>query len=267
VRLGISSYAFAWAVGVPGYPVKKAMTAVRLLEKAVELDVACVQIADNMPLQRFDRAGLLGLKEKADSLNVAVEVGTRGLKPENVFAHLDIAELLESPILRVVIDAADFHPSIPEIVEILRRLKPELERRKIRLAVENHDRFKAEEFARIMDSARSEWIGICLDSVNSMGAGEGVEVATEWLAPYTINLHVKEFIVRRIDHQMGFRIEGVPAGQGMLPLEWMLSKLTPGCASAILEQWVPPEKTIEETIAKEDAWARLSIDYLRPYFS
>jgi sugar phosphate isomerase/epimerase len=266
MRLGISSYGFTWAIGVPGYPVKKPMNAVQLLEKAVELDVACIQIADNMPLHHMDHAGLHQLKKTADSLHVAVEIGTRGLKPDNIRTYLDIAEQFESPVLRAVIDAAGFEPAIPEIILIIQQLQPELESRNIKLAIENHDRFKAQEFVQIMDAVQSKFIGICLDSVNSMGAGEGVHVVTELLAPYTFNMHVKEFIIRRIDHKMGFQIEGKPAGQGMLPLEWMLSKLTPNCTSAILEQWVPPEKTIAETIAKEEEWARLSIEYLRTFF-
>ena len=33
--------------------------------------------------------------------------------------------------------------------------------------------------------------------------------------------------------------------------------------NAILEQWPPPETTIEATIAREKAWARESVIYLR----
>ena len=263
MRLGISSYTFTWAVGVPGYAVNNPMSAVQLLEKAVSLEVACVQIADNMPLHLYDHTQLSALKKQAEALQMAVEVGTRGLSPENIHTYLDIAEQFGSPILRAVIDAPDFEPAIPEIIMILRQLRPELEKRRIKLAIENHDRFKVREFVEILEAVPSAFIGICLDSVNSMGAGEGVHIVTEFLAPYTFNLHVKEFVVRRIDHKMGFQIEGRPVGEGMLPLAWMLEKLTPNCTSAILEQWVPPEKTMAETITKEEAWARHSIAYLK----
>lgn len=70
-------------------------------------------------------------------------------------------------------------------------------------------------------------MGICLDSVNSMGAGEGIETIVEVLSPYTVNLHVKDFVVQRVYHMMGFVVEGRPAGQGMLPLEYLLEKLEP----------------------------------------
>jgi len=65
---------------------------------------------------------------------------------------------------------------------------------------------------------------------------------------------------------MGFDIEGKPFGEGCLPLEWIISKLTPKCRTAILELWTPPEENIEKTIKKEIKWAQQSISFLRRYF-
>jgi len=64
---------------------------------------------------------------------------------------------------------------------------------------------------------------------------------------------------------MGFDIEGRPFGEGLMPLEWILSTLTPECRTAVLELWTPPEDTLEETIIKERNWAKQSIDYLRKH--
>ena len=64
-------------------------------------------------------------------------------------------------------------------------------------------------------SRRSQlpYVGICLDTVNSFGSLEGPEVVIETLAPYTVNLHIKDFDIRRTDHNMGFTIFGTPAGR------------------------------------------------------
>lgn len=62
---------------------------------------------------------------------------------------------------------------------------------------------------------------------------------------------------------MGFVIEGCPLGEGMLPVQELLVKVSPRCKSAILEQWTPPEETIEATIEKEARWAEQSIVYLK----
>ena len=80
-----------------------------------------------------------------------------------------------------------------------------------------------------------------------------------------MNLHAKEFTIRRVDHQLGFAIEGCPAGQGRLDVPWLLQELhragrTP---NVILEQWPAPESSIEATIAKEEQWAAASVTYLR----
>jgi len=66
---------------------------------------------------------------------------------------------------------------------------------------------------------------------------------------------------------MGFDIEGLPFGEGSLPLEWMLSQLPGKCKTAILEQWTPPEENLEKTIEKEDKWAKQSILYLRKFIN
>ncbi len=62
---------------------------------------------------------------------------------------------------------------------------------------------------------------------------------------------------------MGFLIQGLPAGDGMLNVPWLLEKVGDRCQSAILELWTPPEKKMEDTIVKEDDWARKSISYLK----
>ncbi len=94
----------------------------------------------------------------------------------------------------------------------------QLESRGIILALENHDRLHASVFRDIVEASSSNNVGICLDCVNSMGIGEDIETVLKFLAPYTVNLHIKDFSVKRVSHKMGFVIEGTPAGQGLLNL-------------------------------------------------
>jgi 3-oxoisoapionate decarboxylase len=263
MKPGISSYTYTWSIGVPGKKPEKPMTVFQLIEKATELEVPIVQIADNLPLDQFSMPELLKIRNFAECLNVQIEVGGRKMTPENLDKHIELAQFFRSPVLRFVIDGKDFQPEIKEIHSIIKTAVPVLEKNKIILAIENHDRFKAVEFAEMVKKAKSDFVGICLDSVNSMGAGEGLESVIEKLAPLTVNLHVKEFLVKRISHQMGFVIEGCPLGEGMLPLEEILQKLPLQCHSAILEQWAPPEDTIVKTIEKEIHWAEKSINYLK----
>jgi sugar phosphate isomerase/epimerase len=266
MKLGISSYTYTWSVGVPGSEPERPWDELNLLHKAMELDVDCLQIADNLPLHSMEEGRLLRLRKAANDASIGLEAGARGMTPDMLEVYVSIAELLGSPILRFVIDGPDFTPSVKEVTAIVRRAVPVLEEKGIRLAIENHDRLLAREFLDIIDSVGSSFVGICLDSVNSMGAGEGIETITSLLAPHTINLHIKEFLVQRHPHMMGFTIEGRPVGNGQLPLRWMLEQLGPACQSAILESWTPPEASLADTMRKEERWARESIEYLKTNF-
>ena len=263
--LGISSYSYTWAVGVPGSLLQKPFTAYDLIDKASSSDVKLIQIADNLPLEDLSNTELKNLVSYSKNKNVSLEFGSRGLTPEHTVKCLKIAENLSSPILRMVIDKPGFEPDLKLIISIIRDLLPEFESRKIRLAIENHDRFKAREFEKIIQSVGSDLVGICLDSVNSLGAGEGFETVSEILLPYTVNVHIKDFTIYRVSHKMGFIIEGRPAGQGMLNISQTIEKLSGmnQCNSAILELWTPPELKIEDTILKEDKWATESIQFLK----
>jgi sugar phosphate isomerase/epimerase len=265
MKLGLSSYTYTWAVGVPGSMPVKPLSSYDLVDKAAASGLNLVQIADNLPLEKMKESELIGLKKYSADKDVEIEIGGRGLTPEHTVKCLEAAKSLNSPILRMVIDGAGFEPELNSVISSIKELVPEFKSRKIKLALENHDRFKAREFEKIILGVGSEWVGICLDSVNSMGAGEGFEEVSKILLPYTINLHIKDFTIRRVSHKMGIIIEGVPAGKGMLNIRELLNKLyfTNSCGSVILELWTPPEKEIEATILKEKKWADESIEYLK----
>ena len=265
MRLGISSYTYTWAVGVPNSMPLKPLSSTDLVDKAVASDLKLVQIADNLPLEKMKENELVALRKYGEGKGVEIEMGGRGLTPDHTMKCLEAAKLLNSPILRMVIDGSGYEPDIKYVISVVRELIPEFKSRKIKLAIENHDRFKAREFEKVIQNVGSEWVGICLDSVNSMGAGEGFEKVSRILLPYTVNLHIKDFTIRRVSHKMGIIIEGTPAGKGMLNIRELVNKLylTNSCQSAILELWTPPENEIGETILKEEKWANESIDYLK----
>lgn len=266
-RLGVGSYAFAWAIGVPGYMPSQPMHVLAFLQVAARLNVGLVQIADNLPLDELSGDQLDAVAAEAQRLGIAVEVGTRGIAPTRLRAYLQLAQRFGSPIVRTVVDTADHHPEPPEIIETVKAVLPDYESAGVILAIENHDRFKASTLVDIMDRIDSWAVGICLDTVNSFGSLEGPEVVIETLGPYVVNLHVKDFVIRRADHNMGFTLTGTPAGQGMLDVPLLLDRLN-GFGrefNAILELWPAPENSIEATIEKEAQWAAESEAYLRQY--
>jgi len=265
MKLGISSYTYTWAIGIPGSIPDDPLSICGLLEKAYASGINLVQIADNLPVEKLTEDELGLLFDYSAEKGISIEMGGRGLTPEHTMKCLVAAQVIRSPILRMVIDSSGYEPAIAEIKGIIIDLLPEFSSRRIKLAIENHDRIKAREFAGIIDSIGSEWVGICLDSVNSMGAGEGFETVSDILIPYTINLHIKDFTIRRVSHKMGIIIEGAPAGKGLLNIPDLLFRTSQNglCQSAILELWTPPEPEIESTVLKEEKWAQESINYLK----
>jgi sugar phosphate isomerase/epimerase len=265
MKLGIGTYTYTWAIGVPGHPPAVPMSAQDLLCKAAELGVSVVQFADNLPLDLLNSGELDWLRANARSLGVQIEVGTRGISPKHLLRYLELASFFRSPILRVVIDTADDRPDEDDIVDRLKILVPDIERSGIQLAIENHDRFHSRALRSIIDRTGSARVGICLDTVNSLGALEGPDLVLDVLGPRTVNLHVKDFVISRASHAMGFTVEGRPAGEGMLDVPRVLERLIQfgRDPNAILELWTPPGQDLLETVARENAWAERSIRYLR----
>ena len=268
MHLGIGSYTFTWAVGVPGHPPGQPLTPLGLLERAVKLGVGVVQFCDNLPLTALASAELDVLCAFARKHCLAVELGTRGIADTaNLLTHLELAKRLSAPFVRLVVDSQGHEPSPEECVSRLRPLLPRFAEAGVKLAIENHDRFTSATLAAMVEQLGPEQVGICLDTVNSFGAMEGPEVVVKTLAPYTLNLHVKDFTIARVSSQMGFVINGCAAGQGRLNVPWLLDQLRAAGrdVNAILELWTPFGPTLDDTIAREAAWAEESVRGLRRF--
>ena len=267
MKLGLSSYTYGWAVGVSGHEPAVPLDEHGLLEKVRTHGLKLLQVGDNLPLHTFSSSRLQELARHAQSQNIELEIGARRLDAEQLLRYAEVARVVGANLLRFVVDDRNYHPPVDQIIRILRENLSALSG--LRLGVENHDRLKASEFRQIIDSVGAENVGICLDTANSLGAGEDVQTVVAALAPVTLNLHIKDFHVKRLPHLMGFTVTGCPAGKGLLDIPRLFQTLAPfgRCHSAILEQWTPPEPQIEQTVAKEDHWATESINYLKPLFA
>ncbi len=225
-----------------------------------------LQIGDNLPLHTFDHARLDRLAQRAAREGVLLQVGARRLTAERIAEYAAIARRLGATLIRFVIDDTGHHPSPTEVTAILRDSAPLLAG--LTLGIENHDRLPAATLRAMIEAAGDERIGVCFDTANSLGAGEGLAAVAAVLAPITVNLHIKDFQIERLPHLMGFTVTGRPAGRGMLNVPALLQQLAPfaRCETAALELWPPPESQLGDTIAKEARWAAESLDFLRPFF-
>lgn len=106
----------------------------------------------------------------------------------------------------------------------LRLAEPLLRQQKLILAVENHKDWIVPELLDIMESFSSPYIGVCLDTGNSISLLEDAMEVVEAYAPYTVTTHFKDMDVR--PNQTGFLLSEVPLGQGVLDLK----KIVAACA-------------------------------------
>jgi sugar phosphate isomerase/epimerase len=141
---------------------------------------------------------------------------------------------------------------------------PEFESHGVTLGMENYEEHSCRSLAEMVCRLESKNVGICLDTVNSLGALETPEDVVEALAALTVSLHVKDFVIERAPNMMGFVVRGAAAGTGRLSIPWLLERMPPSNnVSVILEQWPPIQESIEATIAMEQEWAAQGVEYLR----
>ncbi len=272
MKLGIGTYCYMWAIGFEfgdrAAAPEQPMDAFDLLCRAHELDVHLVQYGPNLPLAALSDAELARLLDQAKAWNIELELGTRGIETDHLLRQIALAKQVGSRIVRTVPEIGGAPARIEEIPEYLGTILPVLERENIKLGLENGT-IPALEIKGVLDQVGSPYVGVVLDMVNSLAVPEGWRHVTEVLAPYTICLHHKEFIIQRYWHMMGFEVQGRPAGTGQLDTPWVLETLNWAGATynVILEVWPPEQTTLAETIALEDQWVRESIPYLRQFIT
>lgn len=235
-----------------------------LLERAAALKVGVVQVADNLPLHKLDPIERREAREQAAALGISIEVGTRGVEPSHLLSYLDIAVEFGAVLVRTLTHDAHSQPDLEQAEKWLRQVLPQFENAGVTLGLENYEKHSCSDLSALLKRIENRNLGICLDTVNSLGCLETPVDVVRILGPFTVNLHVKDFAIGRVPQMMGFAVSGAPAGAGRLEIPWLLKELrTQHNISAILEQWPPQRDSIEATIANESDWAEQGVDYLR----
>jgi len=235
-----------------------------LLDRAAELKVGVVQVADNLPLHELDPAELRDARDQAVSLGLEIEIGTRGVEPAQLLRYLELAVSFDAKLLRTLTHSVERQTSLEQAEKWIGEVLPEFEAQGVTLGLENYEKHSCRDLADLVQRLESSHVGICLDTVNSLGALETPEVVVETLAPITVNLHIKDFEIERVPQMMGFVVSGAAAGTGKLAIPWLLEQMpSDKNVSAILEQWPPMRESVGETVAMEQEWAERGIQYLR----
>ncbi len=265
MMIGIGSWTYPWAAGRPGYDMENRLCTFDVLDRASDMGMEVVQICDNMPLHKLGESQLLTFKKKSLDRGIRVETGTRGVAPDHLLEYLKIAEKLDAKLVRTIITEDSTDEGIKTAEGYLRNVLPSFEKAGVILAIENHERHTAIQLASIMESLDSPFLGICLDTVNSLGANECLEKVFDVLAPFTVCLHVKDYEIKRNPTDLGFIVTGAKPGTGMLDIHCSVNRLKELGRefNVILEQWPPFTDTLENTIDNEASWAEAGAAILK----
>jgi 3-oxoisoapionate decarboxylase len=93
---------------------------------------------------------------------------------------------------------------------------PVVARHEVRLAVENHKDWRADELLAVLKRVGNDHVGVCLDTGNSIALLEDPMEVIETLAPRAFTTHFKDMGVE--EYRQGFLLAEVPLGTGILDL-------------------------------------------------
>jgi len=267
--LGLGSYAFRWSIGIGDRIPDSPMSAIQVLEAAAELGLDLVQFADNLPLHRLADDQIAALGARAKQLGIVLEIGQQGSDMALLDTYLDIAQRLDAGIVRMALDAADADIAQQDLVAGLRAALPKAEAVAATIAIENHFGFPSERLADLIVSIDSPRVGVCVDVANSICAGEWPEATVQRLAPYAVNLHLKDYDILPDPHGVGFRVLGTPLGEGRTDVAWVLQQMQRSGrdVNVVLEHWLPGDADLPTLIAREHEWLARSVAVARRHVS
>jgi len=101
--------------------------------------------------------------------------------------------------------------------------EPVLKKHGVRLAIENHKDYRAPELVDLVKRISSQWVGICVDTGNSIALLEEPMAVVEALAPWAVSVHLKDMAVK--EYEEGFLLSEVVLGDGFLDLKAMVATL------------------------------------------
>ena len=262
MTVGLSTYAFFWHwQTVADRPLRLT----EMIEQTAAWDVGRFQICDYPQIESYDDGRLAELRRCAEQGGVALELGTRGIRPDHLRRFLELADRLDVRLVRSMFNTADHKPTKPEAIQLLNTVMPEFERAGVTLALETYEQVPVRTLVETVRAVDSPNLGICLDPANCVAALEHPTHTMDVTAPYVRNIHVKDFAFTRQDGWVGFTLAGCPLGEGLLDYDHMVEVVRPHerGIDQIIEHWLPWQGDSATTIRTENEWTLHNLQYLR----
>jgi sugar phosphate isomerase/epimerase len=262
--IGLGTYAFFWQ---HSDRAPRPLTLADMLRRTRELDVELFQICDYAPLLGFSAAELRDVRATADDLGIRLELGTKGVAVEHLASFLQLAGVLGATLVRSMVTAPGSQPTTAEAETMIRTALPAYEAAGVTLALETYEQLPSTELVGLVEAIGSERLGICLDPANTVAGLEDPRDVVERCAPFTKNLHVKDFAFARQEGWVGFTLSGAVLGTGLLDYAHELRAVDPDARgiNRIVEHWLPWQGDFEQTAATENDWTLSTLAYMKEH--
>ncbi|MFC8332424.1 sugar phosphate isomerase/epimerase family protein [Streptomyces olivaceus] len=259
---GISTYAYFWRISSRA---PEPMSLPAMLRDTADLGGRVFQICDYAPIESYDRARLADLRATAADLGLTLELGTRGIRPEHLGRYLGLADALGVTLVRSMLHTADHRPDGTEAVALLKEAVPRYAEAGVTLGLETYEQVATDDLVNVVRAVDDPHLGVVLDPGNSVARLERPADVVAAAAPYTVNIHVKDFAFTRRDGWVGFTYAGCPLGEGLLDYDGMIAATRPGerGINQIVEHWFPwQDEGYDATARLEHQWTQHSINTL-----
>ncbi len=226
-KLGIAdfSYAIRKRAERAGSMPKQVSDPLGLLKHCHEVGAGGMQCG----LGHRDASYTAQLRECAETHDLFIEASTSlphdAQDVERFDAQLATARAAGAKVVRVAIGGRryeqfsrleEFRAFAKRSSKSMQLAAPIAERHGLPLAIENHKDFRAPEMLRMLEQLDSDYVGICLDTGNSIALLEDpVEIVRTW-TPWAKSVHLKDLAL--CEYEEGFLLGDVRLGDGVLEL-------------------------------------------------
>ena len=275
MKIGVSSYSFSKYMKQTGCDLKE----VCCLAKGIGFDAiefTDLKVEDPIALAGELRAlcAEIGLEISAYAVGMNLLKGDGEENVKKLFSCVDIAKALGAPVMRHDIcsslpEGMTWEEAIPVMAPMIRRVTEYAAEKGIRTCSENHgfifqDSLRVEKMINAVDHENYRWL---LDIGNFLCADENPTDAIERALPYTVHVHVKDFLYRKTEGlevlpdgffktRNGNLLRGTVLGHGDVPVA--------ACVKRIREYGYDGTVSLEFEGAEENLKAvRLGYEYLR----
>jgi 3-oxoisoapionate decarboxylase len=237
MKVGIDSYCyhrFFGEVYPDQKPPEKDMTMEDFLVRAKELEVDGVSL-ESCFFPSYDEGWLKDLKAQLDDYGFdrvyawghpdGLERGKNFEEFDVMMASFERAKLIGADVMRVVGSSLMFRheahgPQIEALTKMFKKAVPVAEDFQIKMAVENHIDFTADEILQLIENVDSDYFGINFDTGNFLRLLDDPIAGMEKLAPYTYATHVKDLMPDKTAKPTDWHFfAGVPVGMGLIDNE------------------------------------------------